>query len=187
MINKDNTFKLTLATGILVSGLLHLAAAQASDNHRKNPERRIALLYGAAETDFEDIDSVAALQLHIDADMNDWLGVRFGTRAFEKFETGTVSPIELEYRETFHAGVYIQYQGDSGMTPYLGMQYVFWELESNGAGQLLGKADGTDPAFSAGLRINLNPHFGANLEYGHMTRIDDTDIDYLMLGIYLRL
>jgi len=147
----------------------------------KNFQLGIGLSSVSANTG--NFESSTASQIFIESDINSYISLRLTARGAVDFEPETSSVIYLEYNEELIPAVNFKFTNNSPFTPYIGLQYVNWDLTPRGTANTLQKVSDDGPGLTAGIKVSFLQRFAAHVEYNRVEDVDDTDISFIQLGL----
>ena len=165
--------------------LLLKAESVTTDNKIfKNFQLGISL--GSASTNTGDFESSSTSQVFIESDINSYISLRLTARGIADFEPESSSVVYLEYNEILIPAINFKFTNNSPFTPYIGLQYVNWDLTPRGAANTLQKISDDGPGLTAGVKVSLLQRWGIHMEYSRVEDVDDTDISFIQLGLSLQ-
>jgi len=161
--------------------LLKAESATTDNKIFKNFQLGIGLSSVSANTG--NFESSTTSQIFIESDINSYISLRLSARGAVDFEPESSSVIYLEYNEELIPAINFKFTNNSPFTPYIGLQYVNWDLTPRGTANTLQKVSDDGPGLSAGIKVSFLKRFGAHMEYNRVEDVDDTDISFIQLGL----
>ena len=165
---------------------LLIKAEQATTNTNIFKNFRVGISLGSASVNTGNFKSSAASQLFIESDISSYVSLRLTSRGNIDFETDNSSLVYLEYHEDLIPAINIKFANNSSFEPYIGLQYVNWDLTPKGTANTLQKVSDSGSGLLAGIKYSLLRHFAIHLEYNRVNDVDDTDISFTQLGLSLQ-
>jgi len=178
--------QLIVLCSLCLSPLL-IKAEQATTETKIFKNFKVGISLGSATTNTGNFKSSTASQLFIESDITSYISLRLTSRGIVDFKPDNSSLVYLEYKEDLIPAINIKFANNSPFEPYIGLQYVNWDLTPRGTANSLQKVSDSGAGLAAGIRYSFLKRWGIYLEYSQVDEVDDADISFTQIGLSLQL
>ncbi|MCW8934410.1 MAG: porin family protein [Gammaproteobacteria bacterium] len=166
---------------------LLINAEQASTDTKIFKNFKVGVSMGSASANAGNFKSSFAGQWFIESDITSHISLRLSSRGTVDFKPDNSSLVYLEYNESLIPAINIKFTNNSPFEPYIGLQYVNWDLTPRGTANTLQKVSDSGPGLVAGIKYSFLRRWAIHLEYNRVDEVDDADISFTQIGLSLQL
>lgn len=143
---------------------------------------QIGYSLGSARASSGNFKTSIASQAFIESNLSPYISLRLSIRKVSAFETDNSSLIYLDYSEKLIPAINFNYPNNSQFIPYIGLQYINWELTPRGTINTLQKVKNSGLGFTGGLKYSFSQHWLGHMAYSRVDKVDDADISFIQFG-----